>query len=212
MKPSPGGAVAVLLALLTMACSGCAGKASGLFAEPVKPDVSRIVRLSGRFAMGSGCPVGPRKILTAAHVIDPRPFDRTPLMRTYFAQGTVTGLATPEYSHAVRDLALLEASVDVEFYPVAKAAPQAGDSLWLTGYDWRDVKRAFAERTWEVKALRSVAGSLLIYDPAGEPGTSGSCVLNAAGEVVAINVGGKGVGRMFDGEVGVGVLVAGESF
>lgn len=208
MKTSPGVLLAAALLL-----TGCGGKIPFKAQAESKPDVSRIVRLSGRFALGSGCPVGLRTILTAAHVIDARPFDKdVPLAITYFAQGALLGTAFPTHAWGTRDVALLSTEVDIEFYPVAVSAPAAGEVLFLTGYDWRDVKRAFAERIWEVKALRSVAGNLLIYDPAGEPGTSGSCVLNSAGEVVAINVGGKGVGKMFSGEVGVGVLVAGEKF
>lgn len=207
---SPG--FLILVAMLGLTGCSCAGKVP-FTAEASRPDVSKIVRLSGRFALGSGCPVGPRTILTAAHVVDVRPFDRgVSLLMTYFAQGAVVGKATPNSAYSTRDVAILTTEVDIEFYPIAVGAPQAGEALYLTGYDWRDVKRAFAERTWEVKALRVVAGSLLIYDPAGEPGTSGSCVLNSQGEVVAINVGGKGVGSMFSSEVGVGVLVAGESF
>jgi V8-like Glu-specific endopeptidase len=213
---SPGRVVGTILALVfTVGCqSGCAGKVPGFAAAPEgPPNVSRIVRLSGRWSLGSGCPVGPRKILTAAHVVDARPFDRgVPLAITYFAQGAITGRAYPEHSYSTRDVAVLSTELDIEFYPIAAKGPEPGEALYFTGYDWRDTKRAFAERTWEVKALRTAAGALLIYDPAGEPGTSGSCVLNAAGEVVAINVGGKEVGKTFAGEVGVGVLVAGESF
>jgi hypothetical protein len=214
MPPSPGKLVPLLLALtLFLAGCGCAVNRRAPLGPAGPPDVSKIVRLSGRFSLGSACPVGPRKLLTAAHVVDVRPLDKgIPLSITYFAQGALVGKAFPEHAWGTRDVALLSTEVDMEFYPVASSAPQPGETLYFTGPDWRDVKRAFAERTWEVKALRVVAGSLLIYDPAGEPGTSGSCVLNSVGEVVAVNVGGKAIGKMFTGEVGVGVLVVGETF
>lgn len=209
MKPSPGRAMAVVVAaVLSLSCAGVAAVPK----QASIPDVSKIVRVSGRWTLGSACPVGPHTALSAAHVVDPRPFDKSvPLTPVVFSQGALTDTFRAEFSYSHRDLAVLTTESTLEFYPIAVARPQAGDTLYLTGFDWRDAKRAFADRTWEVRDLRVVAG-LLIYNPPGEPGTSGSCVLNSAGEVVAINIAGKGVGKFGTEEVGLGVLIAGETF
>jgi len=61
--------------------------------------------------------------------------------------------------------------------------------LYFLGYDWSNKKVALAEDVVEVKLLRIVALHL-IYTPSGKPGSSGSCVVNEAGEVVGINEGG----------------------
>jgi Trypsin-like peptidase domain len=205
---SPGRVVFTLLALVLV--TACAGKAPSVVEAPTKPDMSKIVRVSGRWTLGSACPIGPHTALSAAHVVDPRPFDREiPLSPVVFSQGPLIDTFRAEYSFAHRDLAVLTTESTLEYYRIAVARPQAGDSLYLTGFDWRDVKRAFADRMWEVKDLRVVAG-LLIYTPPGDPGTSGSCVLNQAGEVVAINIARKGVGKFGTEEVGLGVLIAGE--
>jgi hypothetical protein len=53
------------------------------------------------------------------------------------------------------------------------------------GYRW-DGEHFFQPRIIRAKVLRVVAGHV-VYEPGGQPGSSGSCVLNAQGQLVAIN-------------------------
>ena len=200
----------IALSTLSTACSlACAVRSAPKTAEPPAPDTSKILKVVGRWTTASGCPVAPNRAFTAAHVIDPRPFEQYPgYVPVIFQQGARTGLMavwkkptmtldekgipTLGYETQVsmaRDLATLTTEVPMEFYPIATTVPALGDPLWISGWDWRDRKRAMADRVWKVTLVRIVAGKMG-FDPAGAPATSGSCILNAAGEVVGVYVGG----------------------
>lgn len=209
-----------MLAFVGCSSAGCAsaGKRTGL--APM-PDTSRQIRVSGRWTTASACPISERIALTAAHVIDPRPFDRsvgyTPVA---FQQGDTIGTFTvmesrnaegqvvEQFVSRSRDLAYVESNVPLMgWYPRAQEAPQPGDRVYFYGLDWRSKKNAFAERVWTATVIRTMAG-LVIYEPAGEPGTSGSCVLNEKAEVVAVNVAGMLVG--IERNVVLGAITGGE--
>jgi V8-like Glu-specific endopeptidase len=216
--------IALAASVVFPACSGCAsgGKPA---VELAAPDTSRVLKLIGRFTIASGCPVSEHLAFTAAHVVDPRPFDKdAPYTAGVFQQGgrggtykvlrRVEGLEAPVSWE--RDVAMIETEASWESYRLAPEAPEPGSTLFVVGFDWRSKRNAFAERVWKLKLLRIVAGHL-IYDPAGEPGTSGSCILNEDGLVVGINTGGKYVGSSSgmsllgaQEEVGIGVLVLGK--
>jgi len=222
--------VVALSSLAIVGCNSCATKGKINSVAPA-PDTSRMIRVVGRWSTASACPIGPRLALTAAHVVDPRPFDNnvgySPMA---FQQGDVIGTfnvatipkPTPKNPDAVeylvsrsRDLAYVNSNVALKgWYPRAEKAPAPGEYVYFYGLDWRSKSAAFAERVFRAKVIRSVAG-ILVYEPAGEPGTSGSCVLNEKAEVVAVNTGGVYVGnsRSLGGlllpgdEVGIGVGV-----
>jgi V8-like Glu-specific endopeptidase len=217
--------IALAASVVFPACSGCASGGKPRTDLAPKPDTSLQIRVVGRWSTASACPIGPRMALTAAHVVDPRPFDKTPYSPVAFQQGetvgTFTVLERKDAKGAVleqmvsrsRDLAYVESNVElVGWYHLAEKAPQPGATVYFYGLDWRNKKNAFAERVWTATVLRTVAG-IVIYDPAGEPGTSGSCVLNEDGQVVAVNTGGMLVGPRearalgHGNEVGIGVGV-----
>jgi hypothetical protein len=178
-----------------------------------------MIRVLGRWTTASACPISERLALTAAHVIDPRPFDRgVPYNPVAFQQGDVIGTFTvvrdaagAELVSRSRDLAYVQSNVPLAgWYERAVEAPKVGDVVYFHGLDWRSRKAAFALRVWRAVVVHVVAG-IVVYDPAGEPGTSGSCVFNERGEVVAVNAAGMLVGSLrdkgFGDQVGLGVGV-----
>lgn len=172
-----------------------------LHADEAAPDTSRIMHLIGRYGLAQACPIAPDTALTNGHVVDPRPFDRTAPMTPYLwsldsGQG---GAVLPRYALGERDLAVLDGA-GLDPYPVAQDAPAVGQRVWFVGYRY-DGRSTLKTEVIRATVLRVVAGHV-IYMPGGRPGSSGSCVLNAAGEVVAINA-----GMFHDSEAGIGVGV-----
>lgn len=173
------------------------------------PDLSATIQLMGRFTSAHACPVGPQKALTAAHVIDLRPFEATPLYPYRWQQGDADGIVADGSASITSDLAELKPNPLRPFprwYSLASSAPAVGSHLWIRGYDFRKGKNAFAPRDWEVEVLRVVAGHIIVK-PSVDFGTSGSCMLNEKGEVVGILA--KGVNLHNEDEVGLGVGVWG---
>jgi S1-C subfamily serine protease len=83
---------------------------------------------------------------------------------------------------------------------LAKDEPNIGDDVFIIGFD---KAKDLADITVATKVLEK-RGRNLIYEKTPGPGSSGSCVLNTQGEVVAINVAMGYEGR------GLGVLVSGK--
>jgi hypothetical protein len=200
----------IILALVAIVAMGCGGKR--IAGEPDKgPDTSGVLAVMGKIAVGHACPISSNLAITAAHVIDPRPFDKdVPLQGSRWSAAGQDGVLTPEGVVIEVDLGFVSSPKDFPIvYEKAEGPPAEGEKLWLVGYDWSNTAKAFAEKRLEVKVLRIVAGHV-IFDRAGEGGSSGSCVLNAQGKLVAINVAGMGVG--FNEEVGIAVGVWGDTF
>lgn len=169
--------VAVVAAVVAVASAG----------QDATPDVTRIIALSGRFSVAQSCPIAPYLAVTNGHVVDPQPFDpQAPLLPYYGQSGVWAGMLRPRTTVWVSDVALLSPAPELpSWYTIAKVEPRAGEKMWWVGYDWRNKDRAFAQRIFTGKVLRSVAGALII-DGETAQGSSGSCVLNASGEVVGI--------------------------
>jgi V8-like Glu-specific endopeptidase len=150
----------------------------------------------GRFGGGHACPIEPRIALTNAHVVDPRPFDESvmPFGAAYSDGVGHAGFLIPIRGRleTLRDLAAVEpltaGVVFADPFRVASEAPKPGDRVWVLGYSWKNRKSALDEDVIDAHVTRVVALHVEFY-PSGEVGSSGSCVLNAAGEVVAINSG-----------------------
>ena len=183
------------------------GPSATAYTTPATADTAGILRLMGRSGVAHACPVSAVLAYTNAHVvIDDE--DKTDSRQPYvWSAMDVTGLLRPVEADRYRDLAKVVPADGAKFprwYPVAKQEPKPGDRVVMIGFEFRNKKQAFAERVFAARVIRVVAGHL-IYEPAGVPGTSGSCVLlEATGELVAINKGAKGVGHA-DELVGVGV-------
>jgi hypothetical protein len=118
------------------------------------------------------------------------------------------GFLVPSVLERARDLAQMEPLRADDVFPhpftVSQSAPKPGDRIWFLGYSWKNKKSAMEPDVIEARITRIVALHLL-FTPSGKPGSSGSCVVNEAGEVVAINEGGYSVDD--GGEVGLAVGV-----
>jgi hypothetical protein len=195
------------LAIALLVLTGCASvprKAVPVFAPPA--DTDGVLALIGRFSIGHGCAIGPNEYVTAAHVIDPVPFDRNaPLVgATWSDNRGGSGVLIPGIASRAWDLGFgAPSSPFKSWYKVAEEAPKVGEKLWLRAWDFSSSENAFDEPILEVTVSRIKAGYIIIREsiPAG---TSGGCVLNAKSEVTAIVSFGKSVGREGNkaGEVG----------
>lgn len=164
-------------------------------AEDYRPDTSRVLRLVGRWSVAHACPVWPDTILTAAHVIEARPLDLSvPIPYRYQDYSGHWGVVVPTKAERCSDLGFMSVKgTELGWYVRSDKEPQAGEKVWLVGYDWSSKGKAFTEKLVEAKVVRVIAGHLLL-DKSGEPGSSGSCVFNGRNEVVAINAAGLPIG------------------
>jgi len=170
--------------------------------------VSGIIMVSGDVngstAVGHACPISSTTALTNAHVAYS---DSKPRTLIYSDGNGVEGILRPVLVDQARDLALLEVvsgSDFQKFFPLAPEAPKRGDRVWLEGYDFT---KGGTPRIVETEIVNP-SPILFTYKKGGGPGSSGSCVINSLGEVVAINKG--ALPKDADNMWGRGVLVAGE--
>lgn len=185
-----------ILLVILAACALWCGSAPGSWAgqSQGQQSLDYVLRLMGRHASAHACPIEPRLALTSGHVIDLRPFDRDIGLFPYgWSDGFGnSGWVVPQSVEMARDLGRMtpfrEGDTFPHVLPVAEVAPALGSRIWLLGYRWDGRKNALGEDVIEAKVTRIVANHL-IFIPAGKPGSSGSCVLNDAGQVVGINEG-----------------------
>lgn len=192
----------LVLALFLVGSFGYAGE------KEVAPNVDAILAVQGKYAMAHACPVGPFTALTVAHVMDIRPFDRNMPLFPFRAENTTwSGTLMPVGVEHTTDLGYTTPFGQTPFpvfYPIAAADPQPGDRLYWIGYNYGGEKEALAPELYSAEVIRVVAGTVVLKK-ATKPGSSGSCILNSAGEVVALIAWGKELenGR----EITMGVLV-----
>lgn len=153
-------------------------------------NLSSTLHLIGTRTSATACPVGPHIALTARHVIEPEEPPFTLRSYRFSTDDFVAGVAQGREIFNEVDLGIMTTEETLRPYSFAAEAPEPGDMLYLLGYDWRKEKSAWASRYWVSEVIRTQAGHILFTDPA-EPGTSGSCVMNASGEVVGIYLGAK---------------------
>lgn len=193
-------AVGFVLCLSACACLplGCASSqvpptiAMLLPPEPTEPDMTAIAKLMGRFGIGHACPITETMAVTAAHVVDLRPFDPevTPFPMVWADSRGREGIANPLFLGKNRDLAILTTEQPFsDYYPLYLYEPHKDMPLYFLGYDLRKRDDAFMPRVFKTRVV-SVVGGMVFMRDAGTPGSSGSCVLSEAGEIVAINIGG----------------------
>lgn len=174
---------------------------------------AKSLRLIGRFSGAHACPTEPRVALTNAHVVDLQPFDaEVPTFGYAWSDGNGGyGFVSPIRGRleAMRDLAAVEPYADGDTFRggtfvIAPVAPKVGDRVYLLGYDWRKPKTTMSDDVIEAKVTNVVAAHVLFF-PSGKPGSSGSCIVNEAGQVVAINEGSYEADSKENVGIGVGV-------
>jgi hypothetical protein len=199
-----------VVALSVSALSCCASSPPLSGPEPERyptPDLSGVLRIMGNTTGGhlfaaQACPLSATLAITNTHV--------TVGGSLLWDAAGVSGHIDPStLGDQYRDLTAVR-PVGTPFprsYPLSEAAPVPGDRVWFVGYDYRKVKDAYKPRVMRAEVVNVVAG-VVFYTPSGIRGSSGSCVLNERGEVVAINRGG---GDLDNGDViGMGVGVWGD--
>jgi hypothetical protein len=200
----------MLLLIAALILPGCAKFHKA--ATPEYPE-SYVTPVASYDADAHVCPINEFQAFTARHVaydhniftdvITPRPM----IFKT--AEGK-PGTILAEFYDMRRDLAMV-ATYGGEFsgwYPIAETVPEAGDRIWLQGYNVKD--GMLTERFETVVLSPDIAGQLRF---SGSPmgGSSGSCVLNEDNELVAVNTSYYPYRDGLDmGFIGSGVLVAGE--
>lgn len=157
------------------------------------PNLDGVLSLMGPRSMAHACPIGPNRALTNGHVIG-HDWERF----IWESDGHLGLLGAPSTTEKdrFRDLGTVRpwgGQTFPRWYAVAKQPPQVGDRVYFRAYDFRRKKDAFAPVVVATTVVRVLNGHV-IYSPAGTPGSSGSCVLNQAGEVVAINAAGMELG------------------
>lgn len=170
--------------------SGCAvahGPSASTHAV-VEPDLTGgIVHLISASALGQGCPVTETLLLTARHMAtEPRlmgPPDG--VAATWSDAEGYSGSAVTVAYDARRDLALMRSDRAFRrWYPRAARAPVVGETVVIVGYDYRDRLR---RRIVRAEIVNRIATHLVLSRP-GQPGFSGSCVIDTTGHLVGIFV------------------------
>lgn len=149
-----------------------------------------IVRMSTYTHVGHACPIA-GTLWTARHVMqddEQKEFVDATWSSTFGAGRA--GTAGWDYG---RDLAILHVEavegVIPPSLPLAEGPPSRGEKVYMVGYSLEDAKDPLAARVVEAIVTGTSAGYLW-YDKSAEAGSSGSCVLNQKGQVVAIHTGG----------------------
>lgn len=204
----------LLLVAIALGFVGCATnpQPAAPTAPGGAPDTSAILRLVGRDGLAHACAISPTLALTNVHVVDAHPDEReyTPVPLMWGLPSGEVGVVVPALDNdRFRDLARVtpHRGTFPRYYSIAADPPAAGDRVWFIGYDFRNRRDALAERRFEAKVLRTVAGTLVLH-PAGTHGSSGSCVLDAAGRVVGVTYAGLSIAM--DDAVGLVVGVYGD--
>lgn len=147
------------------------------------PNANKIVVLKTAEGQAAGCPVGPGsstlRILTARHVAE------RGVLQIHDQEGRRIGEAKPVYLDPKRDLAIMQADVGLPAIPLAKDAPSKGDPVLIYG-PVPNEGPGYADGIWigEVVGIRD---GLMAASSGNGPGSSGSCVLDESGAVLAIN-------------------------
>lgn len=154
--------------------------------EPLPYPEGGIVRVMSRWGMGHACPVSADRLLTAAHVADRGGWHGAVAWSDMAGN---EGRAEPLSRGEPRDILALRVTSGRPgvVFPIAKEAPAVDSVVYIVGYS-EPTGNILKVKTVQAKVLGRSAGHLF-YSKSPGPGSSGSCVLNASREVVAINVG-----------------------
>lgn len=170
------------------------------------PDLSGMLLLTNGAANAHGCPVAMDLAFTNRHVAEAGSQWTWGVGDGEAAHGLVNVTTT----QAFRDFATVVPVTAQRFpkwYPITDRAPKVGEKLWLVQYNWDNPKKAFEAEVSDIEVMRIFNGQV-IFHPAGKSGSSGGCVLNERGEIVAINSAGHPLEDK--SEVGIGVGLWGD--
>lgn len=193
--PGPGRAARLLraassLVLIAATLSGCAlAQAGAMSAQPARaPEItSGVLQLISARALGHGCPVTETLLLTARHMATAQRLSGPPepVDVTWSDADGYSGSAVTVAIDARRDLALMRADRAFRrWYPPAATAPEIGETVVIVGYDYRD---RLHRQIVRAEIVNLIATHLVLSQP-GQPGFSGSCVIDTAGRAVGIFV------------------------
>jgi len=174
----------------------------------------RIVALWTKDTLSHACPINSTDALTADHVALKDKFING--SEGKFAPFVIwgdelgnTGTAQWQWSDVRRDLSMIRTPPLTPNFSAylrrAAEVPAVGSKVYVVGYDFKTTDPGtggLGDWTMEVTVTGSRAG-VLVYSGTPGGGSSGGCVLNQRGEIVAVNV------AMVNGE-GLGLLVVGE--
>lgn len=172
---------AIALSLLTLACASSQSVTASARVT-VMPSVDDVVRVIGATGFAHACSLKGGRLATNRHVIEN-------MWTLRWSDGSGNeGTAEVEIQSPSADLAILHitSGKPSHEYPVATQRPAIGDRVVLRGYRYDGRKNVLSERRVETKVSQVEAGHI-VYEQSGFSGSSGSCVFNAAGEVIGIN-------------------------
>lgn len=178
------------LGMLALSLLGCTPYGSKVQVEPERPNMDGVLRLVGRFGIAHACPFDSGQYAwTSAHVVDLRPFDDTRPFGARWEDG-IGESGTLEVLYVLRDsdLALIARNDGKKWdraYPSATEPPKPGDRIHIEGYSYKNKRTAFGPQYHGGEVLRVLADNLVL-DENSRQGSSGGCVLNDRGEVVAL--------------------------
>jgi len=159
--------------------------------EPA-PDFSKAISVSYPGGLGTACPVSASVAITAGHVAqDESPFRPPRLVMMRGGSAVWGGYLNADFASDYEDAGFLKVDEDSapfpSWYEFAMKAPEIGERLWWVGYDWRKRKDAGVLRLFTGRVV-SLRGGMVFMDTETTPGSSGSCVLNSEGKIVAVTV------------------------
>lgn len=160
-----------------------------LAASPDQPDMAGVVSLRNKFGSAHGCPISGQVALTSAHVVEPAPLLTPPMIfgGRFSSELGNEGTYRVFYVSNLEDLAyIILDPPQSRWYPLADTAPSPGEAVYYRQYSWKNDDLAYSSIIVRAKVVRLSAGGIVFSDDAPKPGASGSCLLNANGEVVGI--------------------------
>jgi hypothetical protein len=112
------------------------------------------------------------------------------------------GYAKGAFVDKYQDIGLLKVQDGNPAYYPEGPRPKPGDTVWWVQFK-EGAKNAFLSEPKSAKVLHNRAG-YTVFEPAPDPGASGSCLLNSEGKAIGVVV-----WRIVDdGETGSAVLLA----
>ena len=136
------------------------------------------------------CPFAPHLAYTARHVVLDRQGSGVWFIPLIWKQGRSAGSLFPLYADARRDLAV---GCSNEPFPLpferAVEAPEPGDRLYLPAHEW--LRKGGPRKRVEIVVAEVVGGTIRL-EALPMLGSSGACLLDADGRLVAVYDGGYG--------------------